>query len=240
MVRSFLGLLRGRYEGKLGADADQYIGFAVEGAERMERLISDLLAFSRVGGRGGPFLSASLDADPGRGAAQPSTQDQKRRGKSHPRCPADAGSGRDANVAGVPEPHRQRDQVPRRGTPAGNPRRRSTGAGPLGLLDSGTTGWASNRSTERIFQVFQRLHTREQVPRLGHRPGDLQKDHRAARRRDLDGIPAGARYNIPLYDSGPRHGKGRRTRHLKVGRKKRTLNIELSTLNVQRAVLSRA
>ena len=38
---------------------------------------------------------------------------------------------------------------------------------------------------ERIFVIFQRLHTRDGVPRHGHRPGDLQEDRRAARRPDL-------------------------------------------------------
>ena len=52
IVTGFLGLLKKRYQGKLDESADQYIGFAVEGATRMQRLIEDLLACSRVG-RGG-------------------------------------------------------------------------------------------------------------------------------------------------------------------------------------------
>ena len=49
MVTSFLGLLKKRYQGKLDENADQYIEFAVGGAARMQRLIEDLLAYSRVG-----------------------------------------------------------------------------------------------------------------------------------------------------------------------------------------------
>jgi PAS domain S-box-containing protein len=54
-VTGFLSLLARRYQGKLGSDADEFIAFAVEGAERMHQLINDILAFSRVGTRGKPF-----------------------------------------------------------------------------------------------------------------------------------------------------------------------------------------
>ncbi|GIG25129.1 sensor histidine kinase [Cellulomonas denverensis] len=61
-VASFTQLLQKRYGGQLDERADQYIGFAVDGAKRMQALIQDLLGFSRVGRIGGEVTEVPMDA----------------------------------------------------------------------------------------------------------------------------------------------------------------------------------
>ncbi|MEX1141666.1 MAG: ATP-binding protein [Thermoleophilaceae bacterium] len=60
-VASFCQLLQQRYEGQLDERADQYIEFAVDGAKRMQQLINDLLAFSRVDRTAGDLRPVELD-----------------------------------------------------------------------------------------------------------------------------------------------------------------------------------
>ncbi|MCR4437792.1 MAG: PAS domain S-box protein [bacterium] len=62
MVSSYCQLLAQRYKDKLDAEAQQFVQFAVDGARRMQVLINDLLQYSRVSTRGKPFEPVDLGA----------------------------------------------------------------------------------------------------------------------------------------------------------------------------------
>jgi PAS domain S-box-containing protein len=61
MVSMYVQLLSRRYSGKLDKEAEEFIHFAKDGAQRMSRLITDLLDYSRLGKRGQPFAPVDLD-----------------------------------------------------------------------------------------------------------------------------------------------------------------------------------
>ncbi len=166
-VSSFSQLLGRRYKGKLDADADEFILFIVEGATRMQTLINDLLAFSRVGTRGNPFLPVA--AEEILRAAEENLEvsiTESRAVITHDPLPtlrADATQLRQLlqNLISNSVKFRRAEEDPRIHISAA----RLQGAWRVSVRDNGI-GIASPYF-DRIFIIFQRLHGREDYPGTG-------------------------------------------------------------------------
>jgi light-regulated signal transduction histidine kinase (bacteriophytochrome) len=61
MITSFLQLLQRRYEHQLDSDAHEFIQFAVDGATRMQEMVNDLLAYSRIERKTGKFEDVNTE-----------------------------------------------------------------------------------------------------------------------------------------------------------------------------------
>ena len=61
MITSYLGLIESRYADRLDEEGEEFIGFAVDGAERMRDMIEGLLEYSRIETQGDPFEPVDLD-----------------------------------------------------------------------------------------------------------------------------------------------------------------------------------
>jgi signal transduction histidine kinase len=170
MISGHLQLLERRYKGRLGEDADEFIHYAVDGAKRMDQLIVDLLAYSRVGTHGHPFAPVDLNQVVARARENLTLRIEE--------------SKATVDIETLPQVHgdliqltqlfqnllsnalkfcqRANPVVEITCTPAlQNPERFWM----LSVKDNGIG--IEPQYFDRIFQIFQRLHTRDEYPGTG-------------------------------------------------------------------------
>jgi PAS domain S-box-containing protein len=211
MVASFTQLLARRYTGKLDAKADEYIQYAVGGAKRMQQLITDLLALSRVGTSGGDFCDVPLtdvmsDVLLNLG---PAINDIGATVvyDSLPTVFADRGQMTQLlqNLIG--------NAVKFRGTESPRVHISAEEAGDQWTISVSDNGIGiPPEHKERVFQIFQRLHTREQYPGTGIGLAICRKIvERHGGKIWLDSAPgAGTTFHFTLRTCAPGAGKSSR------------------------------
>jgi light-regulated signal transduction histidine kinase (bacteriophytochrome) len=166
MVSSYVQLLSRRYGGQLDSDADEFIEFAVDGVNRMQRLIDDLLAYSRAGTQ--EYRIAPVDCEAlvrdtlGGMQTTIAESDATIVVGDLPTVRADEGQLRQLfqNLIGNGIKFRA-DDPPRVEVSS----ERQEGAWRFNVDDNGIG--IDPRHAERIFTVFKRLHTRDKYPGSG-------------------------------------------------------------------------
>jgi hypothetical protein len=167
MVELTLGLLEKKCRGTLGGDAKEYIGFAVDGAKRAQQMIRDLLGYSRVTTQGKPFSPTDLGEVFDRALLNMKTTVEESGARvTRDALPTVMGDGDQLerlfqNLVGNAILYRDKRAVPEvhvSSEPA-------NGEWVVSVRDNGI-GIAPQYG-ERIFEIFQRLHTREEYPGTG-------------------------------------------------------------------------
>ncbi len=167
MIGSYTQLLGRRYGDKLDSDAREFMDFIVEGATRMKQLIEDLLAYSRVGTRGKELRPVQLQLALDRALINlRAAIESSGAGITHDALPEMSADDTQLtqllqNLVGNAIKFRKKDEAPRIH---------------VGVQDSGEE-WRLSVSDngigiepqyfERIFMVFQRLHTRDEYAGTG-------------------------------------------------------------------------
>ncbi|WP_326561192.1 sensor histidine kinase [Micromonospora sp. NBC_01796] len=166
-VASFCQLLQRRYAGQLDERADQYIAFAVDGAQRMQRLINDLLAFSRIGRLTTGFVEVDLNQVMGDVAGQTEAARQYAGGElTWSDLPVVLGeepllTNLLANLVSNSFKFRRPDVPPKVRISA----RRVDNEWEISCEDNGIGIEAE--FVDKIFVIFQRLHSKDAYPGTG-------------------------------------------------------------------------
>lgn len=168
MVASYTQLLARRYRGKLDADAETFIGYAVEGVTRMQALINDLLDYSRIGTRGRRFAQIALDEVFAEACANLSVAiEQSGARVTHDPLPIVCGDRGQLiqvlqNLIGNAIKFRRPDQAP---TVHLSAAKDGAATWKVSVRDNGIG--IAPEFFDRVFVIFQRLHTRAEYPGNG-------------------------------------------------------------------------
>jgi PAS domain S-box-containing protein len=178
MVTSYTQLIAKRYHGKLDEDAKEFMRFAVDGAHRMQKLIQGLLEYSRIGTRGRPFEPADCEQIfAGAIGNLKLAIDEAHAKVIHTPLPTVMGDSVQLtqlfqNLIGNALKFRAVERPPR--IEVGAERRVQPDAASLNkppyewvfhVRDNGIG--IESQYFERIFVIFQRLHTQDQYPGTG-------------------------------------------------------------------------
>ena len=167
MVKGYLNLLVQRYQGQLDEKADMFIDYAVDGAERMQEMIDALLDLSRIGTRGEEPAPTDAEAVLERTlrALGRAIEDAEAEVTSDPLPTVLADEAQLAqvfqNLIANGIKFRQEDEPPRVHISA----EREGDEWVFSVADNGIG--IDPKQADRIFQIFQRLHTEEEYPGLG-------------------------------------------------------------------------
>jgi PAS domain S-box-containing protein len=167
MIGSFLKIINEKYAQQLDDKAREYIGFAVDGAHRMSQLISDLLAYSRVGRQGKGFVETDMEAMLAHALLnlQISIGEAQAAITHDPLPTVKAETGMIVqlfqNLIGNAIKYRAKDTKPEIHVGA----KREERGWQFWVRDNGIGIKAEDR--DRVFMIFQRLHTRQEYSGTG-------------------------------------------------------------------------
>ena len=167
MIGSYTQLLERRYIDKLDQDAREFMGFIVDGATRMKQLIEDLLAYSRVGTRGKELrpVQAQIVLDKALVNLRAAVEHSGAEITHDPLPEVNADDGLLAqllqNLVANAIKFRNKEEPPRIHVGVED----AGGEWRFAVADNGIG--IEPQYFERIFMVFQRLHTRDEYPGTG-------------------------------------------------------------------------
>ena len=183
-VANFCQLLERQYGPQLDDKARQYIDFAVDGAKRMQALINDLLAFSRVGRTTEAFGYVDTTAVMERANVELADQISAAGAEIHYDGLPTVWGDQTLLTGGVREPGRQLGEVPRHRPARGQSQRRTPPEG--WLFTVADNGIGIDPAVRRAdLRDLPAAAPARRVRRYRHRAGAVPQDRRVPRRPDL-------------------------------------------------------